>query len=326
MKTTFSIIIPFKNANKTLSKAVESVVAQSMDDYHLFLIDDHSVDNSTVIAQSYSDKFEQITYLLSDGMGVSAARNFGLKQVTSDYVCFVDADDFVATNYLSTFLDILNENPQLAITNVTVTSKILNTETEKQVMNREETLKALFRNDLFEGYSVNKAFKVSVIHDNDIRFNENIQYSEDLLFCFEYIQHIEKAIFKNIDTYFYVLDNSSTMEKSKLGYEFSENELSGIKVLSMIERKNDIKQLDKIIKTRLVWANSLISRKLSFNNSNGELSQYQAKIRKQCRQFVTRNLLLFLATSYYGLKDKLLVTIDIVCPTLLVKMWKLKND
>lgn len=93
----FSVIIPAYNAQDTLARALDSVLAQSWPAFEIIVIDDGSIDATAAVAASYGEK---IRYLRQDNAGVSAARNHGARIASSDWLAFLDADDWYFPNRL----------------------------------------------------------------------------------------------------------------------------------------------------------------------------------------------------------------------------------
>jgi len=96
-KPLVSCIIIFLDEEKYLGEAIESVIAQSYDDWELLLVDDGSTDRSEAIARSYSERFPaKIRYLTHEkrsNRGMSASRNLGLRSARGEFVAFLDGDD-----------------------------------------------------------------------------------------------------------------------------------------------------------------------------------------------------------------------------------------
>jgi glycosyltransferase involved in cell wall biosynthesis len=106
-KDTVSVILPFHNDAATLPRAIESVTSQCSSRWNLILVDDHSIDGSVAIAESYMSRFpHQIQIIGCDDRGAGAARNAGLENVRGQFVGFLDADDFLATNYVRVVLSV----------------------------------------------------------------------------------------------------------------------------------------------------------------------------------------------------------------------------
>ena len=96
---TYSVIIPIYNAEKTLSRCIDSLVRQDRKDVELILINDGSTDRSGEICKEYQQKCGNIRYFVQENRGVSAARNVGLAEAQGEYVLFVDSDDYVSQTY-----------------------------------------------------------------------------------------------------------------------------------------------------------------------------------------------------------------------------------
>ena len=113
-----SIIVPIYNASKYLHRCIDSLLAQGLkeDEYEIILINDGSKDNSLSICTEYQHAHPSIIKVLShDNQGVAFTRNRGIEEAKGDYICFVDADDYLKPNgyrylidhYLEENIDIL---------------------------------------------------------------------------------------------------------------------------------------------------------------------------------------------------------------------------
>lgn len=117
----FTIVIPTKDRPELLKEAVDSVIAQTFSDWELIIVDDHS---RVPVSLPYSGQNSyRISIILNVGIGRSAARNTGVQRSTTDYVCFLDDDDWINPSFLQTFYEAIPtlEKGQLlrqAITNV----------------------------------------------------------------------------------------------------------------------------------------------------------------------------------------------------------------
>ena len=87
----FSVIIPAYNSDKTLARAIDSVLAQTWPAYEIIVVDDGSTDATATVAAGYGNK---VRYLRQDNAGVSAARNQGAQIASGDWLAFLDADDW----------------------------------------------------------------------------------------------------------------------------------------------------------------------------------------------------------------------------------------
>ncbi|MBQ8618711.1 MAG: glycosyltransferase family 2 protein, partial [Clostridia bacterium] len=87
-----SIIIPCYNSEKYLAACMDSVLAQTFEDFEAILIDDGSKDNTLKVAQSYAQKDARVRVYAKKNGGVSAARNLGLDHARGEWITFVDSD------------------------------------------------------------------------------------------------------------------------------------------------------------------------------------------------------------------------------------------
>ena len=119
VKGLVSAIIIFFNAEKFIEEAIESVLAQSYDNWQLLLVDDGSEDNSTKIARRYEKKYQpKVRCFEHDGhsnQGMSASRNLGLCHARGEYIAFLDADDVWMPHKLEQQVAILNSRPEAAM-------------------------------------------------------------------------------------------------------------------------------------------------------------------------------------------------------------------
>lgn len=94
-KPLVSIIVPIYNVENYLSKCLDSLVNQTMQNIEILCVDDGSHDNSLLILKEYASRDKRITILKQPNSGVSIARNNALKHVNGDFFMFVDSDDWL---------------------------------------------------------------------------------------------------------------------------------------------------------------------------------------------------------------------------------------
>lgn len=109
MTPDVSIIIPVYNAEKYLSRCLDSILKQTLQNWELLLIDDGSKDHSGSICDSYADKDARIQVIHQENGGASSARNIGLAAASGKYIGFVDADDWVVSEMYQRLLSVAIE-------------------------------------------------------------------------------------------------------------------------------------------------------------------------------------------------------------------------
>jgi glycosyltransferase involved in cell wall biosynthesis len=127
------VIIPAYNAARFLPMAIESVIAQTFDDWRIVLADDDSKDATPEIALFYKERLgDRLQYIRQERAGVSAARNNAIRQSTSDFLAMLDADDVWLPWRLEESLKVFEGRPQVGLAHglvdrIDVEGKIIDT-------------------------------------------------------------------------------------------------------------------------------------------------------------------------------------------------------
>ena len=87
-----SVIVPVYKVEKYLCRCIDSILAQTYQDFEIIVIDDGSVDDTAEIVSKYSE----VKYLYQEHSGVSVARNKAIQMAEGEFVAFLDADDMWA--------------------------------------------------------------------------------------------------------------------------------------------------------------------------------------------------------------------------------------
>ncbi len=114
-KPTVSVIIPTYNREKSLERAIKSVLNQTYKDYELIIIDDGSTDNTDRILHKYEKNIRHFSILHA---GVSAARNFGIKKSHGDWIALLDSDDYWLPEKLEKQMQYIQEHPEFKVAQV----------------------------------------------------------------------------------------------------------------------------------------------------------------------------------------------------------------
>ena len=111
---TISVIVPVYKVEKYIHRCVDSILGQTFADYELILVDDGSPDNCSAICDEYAAKDSRIHVIHQANGGLSAARNAGIDWVfansDSEWLTFIDSDDWVHPEYLERLLNAAVEN------------------------------------------------------------------------------------------------------------------------------------------------------------------------------------------------------------------------
>lgn len=95
-----SVVVPVYNAEKTVKRCIDSVLAQSLSDFELILINDGSTDGSEKICLEAERSDSRVKYVSKENGGLSSVRNLGIDIAKSEYLSFIDSDDYVDCDML----------------------------------------------------------------------------------------------------------------------------------------------------------------------------------------------------------------------------------
>ena len=98
-KPFFSIIIPTFNHAHLISKCLDSVVGQSFSNWEAIIVNNFSEDNTESVVESYTDERIKLLNYRNNGV-IGASRNYGVQNSAGKWICFLDSDDWYATNRL----------------------------------------------------------------------------------------------------------------------------------------------------------------------------------------------------------------------------------
>lgn len=107
----FSVVIPTYNRAPFLPDTINSVLAQDYEDFEIVIVDDGSTDGTAEVIETNYARETKVRYYKQSNAERGAARNNGFKQARSPYVVFLDSDDLMHTDHLSTLAKIVAEHP-----------------------------------------------------------------------------------------------------------------------------------------------------------------------------------------------------------------------
>lgn len=94
------VIIPVFNASKYLRRCILSLERQDYKYIKIIIVDDGSTDDSGYICDGFKSQFNNVSVIHQANYGVSAARNTGLRLSKSEYIIFIDPDDWIGSDYI----------------------------------------------------------------------------------------------------------------------------------------------------------------------------------------------------------------------------------
>ena len=211
-KEKVSIIVPMYNAEKFIGKTIESVLAQTYQNWEMLIMNDVSTDNSLAIVSVYAKKDERIKIVNTEkNVGVVKGRNFLIDLASGKYIAFLDADDYWHNEKLEKQIKFMKEkNASISCTEYTRVKE--NEEKINDVIIKEE----ISYNDMLKN---NYLGCLTVIYDAEKigkRYFKELEKNEDYVLWLEIVKDVNTIYgLKENLAYYRVLDNSRSSNKSK---------------------------------------------------------------------------------------------------------------
>lgn len=189
-KPKYSFILPIYKVEMYLPKCIDSILKQSISDFEVILVDDGSPDKCPNICDKYAKKDSRIKVIHKKNAGLCDARNAGLKKAKGEYILFVDPDDYIEKNYLEVIDREADEYDMLVFSyNALYKNKKIKKFGENNIITAEEAQKYLVQDDKFCGYVWNKAYRKEIIDKYNLKFDNSVTISEDILFTYQFLEH-----------------------------------------------------------------------------------------------------------------------------------------
>ena len=204
-----SIIIPCYNCEKYLAKCLDSVLAQTCQDWEAIVVDDGSTDASAAVLAQYAARDSRFRVVRQENRGLSAVRNRALGMVTSEYVSFLDADDFYDAEFLADLLaEARRRGSDVVMTNTRFIddAETWQTQFERKVLTDFSEKVGILPN----GSVCDKIFRADFIRTSELLFPEGLYY-EDALFLVKALFRANRLAVIDGAAYNYVMNVSSIL-------------------------------------------------------------------------------------------------------------------
>ncbi|EKN69393.1 glycosyl transferase family protein [Neobacillus bataviensis LMG 21833] len=250
-----SIIVPVYNVELYIHKCVDSILAQTLKEFELILVDDGSTDNCGRICDEYAKKDSRVIVIHKKNEGQASARNMGLEIIKGEFIGFVDSDDYIEKDMFEfLYKNALKYEAEVVECSINIINgkDILGIQNhgEIEIGNNEFALKQLLDNG-YRNSMCNKLYKKEIF--SELRFPNKLY--EDGFVAYKIYYRLKKYVFIGEGKYNYVKRIGSTMY---LQEKFSLKNLDGLE--SQEERYY-------FLKDRISDSHLLISLECHFFNS-----------------------------------------------------------
>ena len=215
-----SVIIPVYNAEKFIERTVQSVLAQTDDDFELILVNDGSKDSSPEICNYFAEVDARVRVFHQENGGPGAARNKGIIEAQGRYLAYVDADDTVEPDWLERMVTLQTDsNTDLVCCgyNKVVTKdghvrKRKSYKPQPQIYQSRNEIRENIERILYGGFFNslwNKLYLRQIIVEHEILMEDDLPFGEDFLFNLEYLVKSDTMHFADISCYNYAVHQDS---------------------------------------------------------------------------------------------------------------------
>lgn len=320
MNAEISIIIPVYNLSKYLEKSLDSIIKQTIfEKLEIIIINDGSTDNSREICQKYVNKYHNFILIDKENGGVSSARNLGINNAHSKYICFFDGDDTLAENCYERLLNMIeNNNADIAITDFAVVHD------DEIVIKKRNNFKKIYTNkeeiikDFLSGKNIginifDKIYKKSII--GKVKFIEGKAIGEDMYFNYEVLKNVNTLYIDTTEIgYYYYKHQGSAMNSN-----FSKKYFDTLQLSEMIcEDLNENRKLKDYAEAHKIHETCKFLEYMILNNAGEEYKEIFSKYLKQIHKYNINKAYKFLSKKQFC--GFVLMRIS---PKLYIKIFKL---
>lgn len=311
-----SIIIPLYNVEKYISSCLESVLQQTFTQFEVIVVNDGSTDSSANIVREIAERDPRVRLISQINSGVSAARNRGLADASGEFVVFVDADDYIAPDFLEYFLNLCRQSDADFCLSENAFTHIGEKQIEQdniRILSPERAVALLLSPRVIVG-CWNKIYKREFLKKNGITFSTTLFYGEGLNFI---TRAADKA-------------NRICVGDRKVYYYRRNNEMSATSKFSIEKMRNGDRALD-LIKKQISVSTSLIDEMFMLHKgmfalgaitkiiNSGKNHEYSEDFKKW-KKTLGKSARTLLFRKNVSLYRKCLLWGGVICPSLMAHL------
>lgn len=306
-----SIIVPVYNVENYIKKCVQSLVEQKYDDIEIILVDDGSPDKSPAIIDELAACDRRIRVIHQSNQGVSAARNAGIRHSSGSYIMFVDGDDWVDSEYVSYFLNLVKKSDALIGMNKNnYSTGKLKTNNVEYTVSGETAIEWLYSGELFVAVW-NKIYSSKLLKKNNIMFAPDIWYGEGMLFNIQCLQYTDRVAIGEKSVYHQTYNPDSAMRKFNLN-----SNLCGIRSLDI--QRTIWKKVTPEIEDAWRYHKYRFNRSIINGLFRADMVSEHHDLYTTCIKNIRKDIAIPL-TMEKSIKTKIVWILYFVCPSLMAK-------
>lgn len=244
-----SIVVAVYNIEDYLEPCLKSVLSQTYQNVEIIAVNDGSTDNGSKILKQYAKQDARIKVITQKNSGLSEVRNVGIKQAKGDYICFIDGDDRISTNYVKDLLATLIKNDAdisvCGYVSIQKTAKVIHAPDPGVLSGHDATIRLLVDQENLDIVAWNKLYKRELFLKNKIAYPVG-ELHEDSLTTYKLYASAKKIAFTDGPLYFYCEREGSIMNQSKTINRLNYRERSAREALTYFAKDPDLKSAAEV--------------------------------------------------------------------------------
>ncbi len=329
MNCKISVIIPVYKVRDRIVNTLKCIKNQTFKNFEVLFIDDGSPDDSSEFVQEFlKDSCVNYKIIKKENGGVSSARNLGIERAQGKYITFLDSDDYIENNMLEVFYEKAEEENA----DIVYSAYVFEDSSKEPITDNKADLKEGLYNgiDTATGLAYGTTythimanmFKASIIKENNIKFDTNRKFAEDIAFMIKAYGHSERIYCIDEIYAHYVRWSQSVMNNIKISY--LDVYYSNIETLKYIQTNFKSRQLENAMITSRIPA-AIVNIFIAFCTKDSlkqELYEFLSdkKVRSELRKYKMAKL------EKDRLRYLILSKVILICPKIVEKYYNRKKQ
>ena len=227
MHDLISIVIPVYNAENYIDRCIKSILKQTYINFELIIVNDGSTDNTSNICYQYAHVDSRIRLISQKNHGVSKARNRGIINAEGRYIVFIDADDYIETEYIQNLYNLISRNNVDFCcisykTEISETEDVCLLENDIKLSGEDAIVEMMKPSCKIPRTPWGKMFKLEQVIN--INFESEYSLAEDTLYNLEvFLLPSIQGVYNNYKGYIYTLSDIGIDKSTFLKRDISNN-------------------------------------------------------------------------------------------------------
>ncbi|BAL62342.1 glycosyltransferase family 2 protein [Melissococcus plutonius] len=314
---SLSIIVPVYNVEKTIERAVKSIINQSYKNLEIILVNDGSTDKSGQIIEKLAEDYNIISAYHKENGGLSSARNYGIARASGEIIGLLDSDDYYMPDFFENVIPYFNQEELdiVAFGFVKGNDKLKKyyLPEQKTLSNTQAIIKELFINQSVDFYAWNKFYRRKLF--KNIEYPEGRLY-EDVIPTYELMKKTRKVQYLSIAGLFYYQNPESIIYQ-----QFNPRQYDNIdqRIVLLKKIRQEFPELTNLAQKKLIDGYLSTGFKLTTKTKDSrDQKKYLKKLRNEIKQQYFK-----LMTTSSPLTKKLALNLLYINAPLYNKLYKL---